>query len=93
LRGLNYLDSKGRGADVGYDEAPAFRAANGEFARSATKESQEREVEDGKIQLQVESVNPETGEISGKFLSIQPTGVAQFPKELEVRGRFIGTFK
>ncbi|WP_218079464.1 photosystem II manganese-stabilizing polypeptide [Anthocerotibacter panamensis] len=92
LRGLNYLDSRGRGSDVGYDGANAFPASLGERGAEGTKESREREVQDGKIELQVEGVNPETGEIFGKFISRQPTGLAALPEELEVRGTFIGTF-
>jgi photosystem II oxygen-evolving enhancer protein 1 len=91
LRGLNYLDSRGRGSDVGYDGANAFSAT--EVGQKGTKESREREVQDGKIQLLVENVNPETGEISGKFISNQPTGLAALPKPLEIKGTFIGTFK
>ncbi len=93
LRGLNYLDSRGRGADVGYDETTGFYAADGEYAEEATKETQEREVEDGPFEIQITKVNPEKNEISGTFISRQPTGLAVLKGKLEIKGRFIANFK
>ncbi|WP_287130109.1 photosystem II manganese-stabilizing polypeptide [Candidatus Cyanaurora vandensis] len=93
LRGLNYLDSRGRGSDVGYDEALGLYASEGEYAEEATKESAEREVEDGELELQVQTVDVQTGTVAGNFISKQPTGLAALKGELEIKGRFIGTFQ
>jgi len=92
LRGLNYLDSRGRGADVGYDEAIGLYAAQGDAYKKGTEESREREVKEGKLELQVKVVDPQTGTIAGDFVSVQPTGLGALPGDLEVKGRFIGTF-
>ncbi len=93
LRGLNYLDSRGRGNDVGYEEPTAFYASGGQYAKDSTKKSQGRPLETGKIQLLVKTINPETGEISGEFVSEQPTGASTEVGEVEIKGRFLGTFK
>jgi len=89
-RGAVFLDPKGRGVASGYDNAIALPAA-------ADAEELEREnvksVEklSGKIDLKVERVNPETGEIEGTFESDQPSDTdlgAQTPEDVKVLGIF-----
>jgi len=89
-RGAVFLDPKGRGVASGYDNAIALPAA-------ADAEELEREnvknVEKllGKIDLKVERVNPDTGEIAGTFESDQPSDTdlgAQTPEDVKVLGIF-----
>jgi photosystem II oxygen-evolving enhancer protein 1 len=92
LRGLGYTDSRGRGADAGYDESTAFYAYSPEIAVEGTTESRARESGEGKVTFQVENINAEKGEISGKFISDQPSGVSG-KGDVELEGYFIGNFK
>jgi photosystem II oxygen-evolving enhancer protein 1 len=93
LRGLGYTDSRGRGTDAGYETSQATYADSGEQFAKGTEESRARETGEGKMVLSIQSVNPQTGEIAGTFKSVQSSGLAIHPEELEVEGRFIGTFK
>lgn len=92
LRGLGYTDSRGRGADAGYDQSTAFYAYSPEQAQKGTEESRSRESGEGKITFQVKNINAEKGEISGTFVSEQPSGVTG-KGEVEVEGYFVGNFK
>jgi photosystem II oxygen-evolving enhancer protein 1 len=92
LRGLGYTDSRGRGADAGYDQSTAFYAYSPEGAVKGTEESRVRESGEGKITFQVKNINAEKGEISGTFISDQPSGV-EGKGEVQVEGYFIGNFK
>jgi photosystem II oxygen-evolving enhancer protein 1 len=92
LRGLGYTDSRGRGADAGYDESTAFYAYSPEGAVKGTEESRVRESGEGKVTFQVKNINAEKGEISGTFVSDQPSGV-EGKGEVQVEGYFIGNFK
>lgn len=93
LRGLGYTDSRGRGTDAGYENSQSTYANSGGNYDKATAESRARVTGEGKMTLSIESVNSQTGEIAGTFKSKQNSGLAIFPGELDVEGRFIGTFK
>ncbi|MGA7955055.1 MAG: photosystem II manganese-stabilizing polypeptide [Gloeobacterales cyanobacterium] len=92
LRGLGYTDSRGRGAEAGYDQSTAFYAYSPEAAVKGTAESRARESGEGQVTFQVKNINAEKGEISGTFISKQPSGV-EGKGEVEVEGYFIGNFK
>ncbi|AGY56450.1 photosystem II manganese-stabilizing protein [Gloeobacter kilaueensis] len=93
LRGLGYTDARGRGTDAGYESSQGSYATGGEQFEKGTEESRARKVGKGEMTLSIESINSETGEIAGTFKSTQDSGLAIVPGELEVEGRFIGTFK
>ncbi|BAC91632.1 photosystem II manganese-stabilizing polypeptide [Gloeobacter violaceus] len=93
LRGLGYTDSRGRGTDYGYENSQSTYANSGAAYDEATKESRARETGEGRMVLSIESVNSQTGEIAGSFKSKQSSGLAVLPGEVDVEGRFIGTFK
>jgi photosystem II oxygen-evolving enhancer protein 1 len=93
LRGLGYTDARGRGTDAGYENSQSTYATSGAQFDKATEESRARATGEGKMTLSVESVNSQTGEIAGTFKSKQSSGLAIHPGELDVEGRFVGTFK
>lgn len=92
LRGLGYTDSRGRGSDAGYDQSQGTYAGGSKYDQ-ATEESRNRKTGSGEIVLSIDSVNSQTGEIAGTFKSKQDSGVAVITGELDVVGRFVGTFK
>jgi photosystem II oxygen-evolving enhancer protein 1 len=89
-RTSNFLDPKGRGLATGYDYAAALPAQTDseEVARSNVKRF---ETVKGKISLRVNKVDSNTGEISGNFVSEQPSDTDLGAKEsldVKIRGVF-----
>lgn len=91
-RTSNFLDPKGRGLTAGYDSAVALPAVSDveELQRENKKQFQTGK---GRISLQVTQVDNVTGEITGKFVSIQPSDTDMGGKEavdVRIRGQFYG---
>jgi photosystem II oxygen-evolving enhancer protein 1 len=89
-RGATFLDPKGRGVATGYDNAVALpaEADSEDLVRANVKRA---EILKGKISLQVSNVDSRTGEISGTFVSEQPSDTdlgAANPKEVKIEGAF-----
>jgi photosystem II oxygen-evolving enhancer protein 1 len=72
-----FLDPKGRGGVTGYDMAvglPAMEADGGEGQQELAKETNKVfEVLTGALEMAVQRIDPETGEIAGVFVSEQPS--------------------
>ncbi len=89
-RTSNFLDPKGRGLATGYDNAVALpaQADSSELVRENTKNF---DIGRGHISLQVAQVDSATGEITGNFVSIQPSdtdmGTAE-PVDIKIKGLF-----
>lgn len=91
-RTSNFLDPKGRGLTTGYDNAVALPASADadELARENNKRFLSAK---GNISLQVTNVDPQTGEISGTFESLQPSESdmgSKEPSDVRIRGTFYG---
>lgn len=91
-RGATFLDPKGRGIASGYDNAIALpaQADSDELVKENVKSLV---VGQGRISLQVTQVDPTTNEISGTFVSIQPSDTdlgSKQPVDIKVVGRFYG---
>ncbi len=89
-RGASFIDPKGRGLTIGYDNAVALPAGadKSEYTRSNVKQA---ETMQGKMSLQITKVDSDTGEISGVFESEQPSSTdlgAEEPEEVKIRGIF-----
>jgi photosystem II oxygen-evolving enhancer protein 1 len=89
-RGSNFLDPKGRGVASGYDNAVALpaNADVDELTRANVKQLVSGK---GEISLQVSKVNSETGEITGTFISDQPSATdlgAEDPEDVRIKGIF-----
>ena len=89
-RGATFLDPKGRGIASGYDNAVALpaQADNDELEKENIKSYDQGE---GHISLQITKVEPDTSEIEGTFISVQPSDTDLGSKEaLDVK--IIGSF-
>jgi photosystem II oxygen-evolving enhancer protein 1 len=92
-----FLDPKGRGMYLGYDQAvalPALQADGKEGQEELFKETNKVfDVGKGAIEMEVNKVNQELGEIGGVFVSKQPSDTdmgAKAPKTILLKGVFYG---
>ncbi|KAG1671821.1 hypothetical protein FOA52_000200 [Chlamydomonas sp. UWO 241] len=89
-RGSTFMDPKGRGGSTGYDNALALpsRADDDEFRAENDKKAT---VMKGSAVFSVAKVDVATGEISGVFVSLQPSDDdmgAKAPKDVKVTGNW-----
>jgi len=92
-----FLDPKGRGMYTGYDQAvalPALQADGKEGQEELFKETNKVfDIGKGAIEMEVNKVNSELGEIGGVFVSKQPSDTdmgAKAPKTILLKGIFYG---
>jgi photosystem II oxygen-evolving enhancer protein 1 len=90
-----FLDPKGRGMSTGYDMAQALPAyQSGVEEGGATEENNKVfDVLGGSIEFEVQNVNLAESEISGVFVSAQPSDTdmgAKEPRKLLMKGTFYG---
>mmetsp|Transcript_80008 Transcript_80008/g.259178 ORF Transcript_80008/g.259178 Transcript_80008/m.259178 type:complete len:328 (+) Transcript_80008:101-1084(+) len=92
-----FLDPKGRGMYTGYDQAvalPALQADGKEGQGELFKETNKVfDIGKGAIEMEVNKVNQELGEIGGVFVSKQPGDTdmgAKAPKTILLKGIFYG---
>merc|ERR1712227_746318 len=92
-----FLDPKGRGMYTGYDQAvalPALQADGKDGQEELFKESNKVfDIGKGAIEMEVNKVNSELGEIGGVFVSKQPSDTdmgAKAPKTILLKGVFYG---
>merc|ERR1711972_1061419 len=92
-----FLDPKGRGMYTGYDQAvalPALQADGKDGQEELFKESNKVfDIGKGAIEMEVNKVNAELGEIGGVFVSKQPSDTdmgAKAPKTVLMKGIFYG---
>jgi len=90
-----FLDPKNRGMYTGYDQAaalPALQAVDGqdELFKETNKVF---DIGKGAMEMEVNKVNTDNGEIGGVFVSKQPSDTdmgAKFPKTILLKGIFYG---
>lgn len=94
-----FLDPKGRGGVTGYDMAVALPGmeADGEEGQGELQKETNKvfEVMSGALEMAVQRIDPETGEIAGVFVSEQPSDTdmgSKVPKKVLLKGVFYGTF-
>eukprot|EP00613_Pedinella_sp_CCMP2098_P001692 CAMPEP_0171643148 /NCGR_PEP_ID=MMETSP0990-20121206/32457_1 /TAXON_ID=483369 /ORGANISM="non described non described, Strain CCMP2098" /LENGTH=309 /DNA_ID=CAMNT_0012218663 /DNA_START=313 /DNA_END=1242 /DNA_ORIENTATION=- len=90
-----FLDPKGRGGSTGYDMAQALPGLQGgeEEAELFAENNKVFDVLTGSIEFEVQNVNNEESEISGVFVSAQPSDTdmgGKEPKKLLLKGVFYG---
>lgn len=92
-----FLDPKGRGMYTGYDQAvalPALQADGKGGQEELFKETNKVfDIGKGAIEMEVNKVNEELGEIGGVFVSKQPSDTdmgAKAPKTVLLKGIFYG---
>jgi len=92
-----FLDPKARGMNLGYDQAvalPAMQADGKSGQEDIFKETNKVfDVGRGAIEMEVNKVNQELGEIGGVFVSKQPSDTdmgAKEPKTVLLKGIFYG---
>merc|ERR1712014_146023 len=92
-----FLDPKGRGMYLGYDQAvalPAMQADGGEGQDELFRETNKVfDLGKGAIEMEVNKVNAELGEIGGVFVSKQPSDTdmgAKPPRTMLMKGIFYG---
>jgi len=92
-----FLDPKGRGMYSGYDQAvalPALQADGKEGQEELFKETNKVfDIGKGAIEMEVNKVNADLGEIGGVFVSKQPSDTdmgAKAPKTILLKGIFYG---
>jgi len=92
-----FLDPKGRGMYSGYDQAvalPALQADGKEGQEELFKETNKVfDIGKGAIEMEVNKVNADLGEIGGVFVSKQPSDMdmgAKAPKTILLKGIFYG---
>merc|ERR1711933_608459 len=92
-----FLDPKGRGMYTGYDQAvalPALQADGKGGQEELFKESNKVfDIGKGAIEMEVNKVNADLGEIGGVFVSKQPGDTdmgAKAPKTILMKGIFFG---
>lgn len=88
-RSSTFLDPRGRGSATGYDVAVGLQAVQDEFEDSLKTD----ELSEGRLSLQIARVDELTGEISGSFVSLQPSSTEQGtlePKLVRIQGLFYG---
>jgi len=92
-----FLDPKGRGMYTGYDQAVALPAAQADGKEGQDELFKETnkvfDIGKGAIEMEVNKVNEELGEIGGVFVSKQPGDTdmgAKAPKTMLMKGIFYG---
>jgi len=92
-----FLDPKGRGMYTGYDQAVALPAAQADGKEGQDELFKETnkvfDIGKGAIEMEVNKVNEELGEIGGVFVSKQPGDTdmgAKAPKTILLKGIFYG---
>ncbi len=88
-RGANFIDPKGRGLAIGYEAAEALPAKRDVYKESTKDDT----TYNGRMSLQVDKLNAETGEIAGVFECEQLSDTDMgglTPKEVLIRGVFYG---
>jgi len=92
-----FLDPKGRGMYLGYDQAVALGAAqsDGDSGQDALFKETNKVFDIGKgaIEMEVNKVNADLGEIGGVFVSKQPSDTdmgAKAPRTILLKGIFYG---
>jgi len=92
-----FLDPKGRGMYTGYDQAvalPALQADGKEGQEELFKETNKVfDIGKGAVEMEVNKVNADLGEIGGVFVSKQPSDTdmgAKAPKTILLKGIFYG---
>lgn len=91
-----FLDPKGRGITTGYDQAQALPGLQSGVEGDAEMDNENNKVFDvltGSIEFEVQNVNAEQSEISGVFVSAQPSDTdlgGKEPKKLLLKGIFYG---
>jgi len=92
-----FLDPKGRGMYLGYDQATALPAAIADGKNGQDKIFRETnkvfDIGRGAIEMEVNKVNADLGEIGGVFVSKQPSDTdmgAKEPKTILLKGIFYG---
>jgi len=92
-----FLDPKGRGMYTGYDQAvalPAMQANGKEGQEELFKESNKVfDIGKGVIEMEVNKVNQDLGEVGGVFVAKQPSDTdmgAKAPKTILLKGIFYG---
>jgi photosystem II oxygen-evolving enhancer protein 1 len=90
-----FLDPKGRGMATGYDQAQALPAlqTGSEEAELFNENNKVFDVLSGSVEFEVQNVNKENSEISGVFVSAQPSDTdlgGHEPKKLLLKGIFYG---
>eukprot|EP00933_Yihiella_yeosuensis_P002757 TRINITY_DN1047_c0_g1_i11.p2 TRINITY_DN1047_c0_g1~~TRINITY_DN1047_c0_g1_i11.p2 ORF type:complete len:339 (+),score=107.97 TRINITY_DN1047_c0_g1_i11:76-1092(+) len=92
-----FLDPKGRGMYLGYDQAVALPAlqADGKSGQEELLRASNKVFDEGKgaIEMEVNKVNADLGEIGGVFVSKQPSDTdmgAKPPKTILLKGIFYG---
>lgn len=89
-RSSTFLDPKGRGSATGYEEAVGLQGARDEFDGATLKTDQ---LFEGHLSLRIARVDPNTGEVSGSFISYQPSSDEQGTlevHEVRIQGLFYG---
>ncbi|MEI6429539.1 MAG: photosystem II manganese-stabilizing polypeptide [Pseudanabaena sp. ELA607] len=88
-RGANFIDPKGRGLAIGYEAAEALPAKRDVYKESTKDDT----TYTGRMSLQVDKLNADSGEIAGVFeceqFSDTDMGGLE-PKEVLIRGVFYG---
>jgi len=91
-----FLDPKGRGATSGYDQAvalPGLQTGVEGDAELFKENNKQFTVSKGNIELEINKVNAEDGEIGGVFVSQQDTDTdmgSKAPKKILLKGIFYG---
>lgn len=89
-RSSTFLDPRARGSATGYDSAVGLQAIQDEFEEDSIKID---ELSEGTLSLQIARVDGLTGEISGSFVSLQPSSSEQGTMEtklVRLQGLFYG---
>lgn len=94
-RGATFLDPKGRGGAIGYDNAVALpsKADDESLLKENIKDTAELT---GKATFQTAVINTQTGEIGGVFESIQPSDTdlgAKTPKDVKIKGLWYAQYE
>lgn len=91
-----FLDPKGRGGTTGYDMAVALPGLQNSVEGDAELGKENDKlfvVTNGNIELEVNKVNPDDGEVGGVFVSTQLSDTdlgAKAPKKILIKGIFYG---
>merc|ERR1712125_89941 len=92
-----FLDPKGRGMYTGYDQAvalPALQADGKDGQEELFKETNKVfDIGKGAMEMEINKVNADLGEIGGVFVSKQPSDTdmgAKAPKTILLKGIFYG---
>lgn len=87
-RSSTFLDPRGRGSATGYESAVGLQAVQDEFEEGSIKVD---ELFQGTLSLRIARVDDLTGEMSGSFVSLQPSSTEQGTMEsklVRIQGLF-----